>query len=91
MEGHRESVSMLIKNGARLDIKDLQGFTPLHLAAYRGQTECIELLLGTDRSLVNTKSDCGWTALFVASSRGHNKAVSMLIKNGADLEVKDID
>jgi ankyrin repeat protein len=91
VQGHSESVSMLIKNGAALDIKNLQGYIPFHAAVIKGRTECIELLLGDDKVFVNTVHDSenGLTALMMASSCGHSKSVSMLIKNGADLDRKD--
>ncbi len=31
----------------------------------------------------------GWTALILAASNGHSSCVSLLVENGADMEVRE--
>lgn len=45
LKGYHSLASILIKNGARLDDKDLYGFTPLHFACVGGDARVIRLLL----------------------------------------------
>jgi ankyrin repeat protein len=51
----------LIQHGAKLDIKNLDGNSALHIAAIKGQTECVEVLLDHGRLLVNAVNDEGCT------------------------------
>lgn len=45
LKGYHSLASILIKNGARLDDKDLYGFTALHFACVGGDARLIRLLL----------------------------------------------
>ena len=71
---------------------NIQGQRPrllscLHLAAYHGRAELVELFLhqGMDVNHLNGKKD---TALLWAARWGHNSIVNTLIGLGADLEKK---
>lgn len=63
-----EIIELLISWGANVNVKDVYGFTPLHLAALDGLAQCVELLLyhGAD---VSTKSRKGTTALNVINRK----------------------
>ena len=43
--GYPEIVDLLLKNGSEVNYKDSKGITPLHLSAYKGQDDNIEILL----------------------------------------------
>ncbi|POY75698.1 hypothetical protein BMF94_1321 [Rhodotorula taiwanensis] len=60
-----------------LNVRDSYGYTPLHLATDRGQTEAVKVLLGAgaDRSL---KDDDGNTALDLARLAEHSDIVALL-------------
>ena len=45
LRNHPAIVRLLVVAGARLDVRDREGNTPLHLAARRGHVECGEALL----------------------------------------------
>ncbi|XP_068637012.1 protein VAPYRIN-like [Aristolochia californica] len=76
---------LLIENGekGRLESRDTQGRTPLHLAASKGHLLCLRRLVegGAD---VNAKSDDGRTALFRAAANGSAEIVAQLLEMGAD-------
>ena len=59
------------------------GATPLHLAAERGHTGCVQALAAAGASLNAAHS--GFTALFLATQNGHTRCVQALIAAGADL------
>ncbi|KAH3537845.1 hypothetical protein KXW20_001835, partial [Aspergillus fumigatus] len=43
-QGHAQAVKTLLDAGAATDIKDITGFTPLMLAAKRGDLHVVSLL-----------------------------------------------
>ena len=56
--GHGEIVSDLLESGASIATKDWHGRTPLHVAARRGETEMVQLMLllkGADIARLTTK------------------------------------
>ncbi len=67
MHGRLGAVEALVKAGASVNRKDVQGgFTPMHLAADAGQCEAMEALLRAGGSL-NPRSTQGWTPLGLAT------------------------
>ena len=66
-----------------IDIKDEDGFSPLHRAAQMGYTEAVQVLLshGAD---VNLLSKSNMKPLYYAVQSGNFECASLLIENGAD-------
>ncbi|MGH0156814.1 UNVERIFIED_CONTAM: hypothetical protein FKN15_059236 [Acipenser sinensis] len=64
------------------------GRTPLHLAAYKGHTEvvCILLKAGCD---LDIQDDDGSTALHEVSWHGFSHSVKLLVKAGANIHAKN--
>lgn len=62
-----------------------QGFSPLHLAASVGGTECIEALLSSNAD-IEARDWLGSTPLVVAAAADQPKAVRLLLKNGANVQ-----
>ena len=60
------------------------GYTPLILAAYKGQDLAVKQLIGKGAD-VNTVTNDGYTPLIYAAFNGHSKIVKQLIENGADV------
>jgi ankyrin repeat protein len=67
----------LLKHGAKFNVVQMGGWTPLHEAAANGNVVLVKLLLqyGADKSLLN---DEGTTALDLAKKNGHASVVEML-------------
>jgi len=87
-KGDIKKVTLLLENGADVNTKDNDGWTPLMHAAEKGHKEVVELLIekGAD---VNIQDEDGWTALMFASQNGHKEVVELLIEKGADVNAKD--
>jgi ankyrin repeat protein len=95
-EGNIAKVRELLKNDPKLASDaseyDARGFktlrTPLHYAAYTGNTEMIELLLDYHAD-VNAKDMSGVTPLHLAAAEGHPEAVRLLLAAKADPNARD--
>ncbi|PQE32903.1 Ankyrin repeat-containing domain protein [Rutstroemia sp. NJR-2017a WRK4] len=62
-----EMVDILLKSGAKNDIKNNRERTPLYLAVYRGKLDLVQALLNsTPKPDVHTKDDDDWTLLHAA-------------------------
>ena len=93
--GDAELVKLFVDGDSRLsgasDSSEFgDGWTPLHLASYRGYIKIVQCLLdacGNDSSkasLANKTTDKGFTALFYAAQTNHLDVVSLLLEAGAD-------
>ena len=69
----------------RLNWKDKQGWTALHLAARAGHSEICALLIANDED-VTLASDSGATAMHEAAGRGNADIISALQAAGADVD-----
>lgn len=85
LKGYNSLCSTLIKNGARVNDKDLYGFTPLHFACVGGDVKVIRLLTEcrADASIKACNSVSA-KELFM-SNHGHKVSVSPYFKEIADL------
>ena len=80
-------------------IKDENGYTALHLAAFKNNFELTSLIIGEAKkglglatgnkisNFINEKTNEGFTALHYATSNGNIKLVKLLMENGATLDV----
>ena len=83
---------ILEKDVIELKSRDHQGDTPLLLAAHRGFSKVIELLLKRMKDDVdlNAKNQRGATALWLAVQSGQSNVVKLLIeRDGIDLNTQD--
>ncbi|CAG2159659.1 unnamed protein product [Oppiella nova] len=74
----------LVKLGADLEMKDLEGRSPLHVSAWQGITHVVKTLIdcGAD---INAVDNEGRTALHMCAWNGHLEVVRLMIEAGADL------
>jgi uncharacterized protein len=88
MNGNLTIIAILIKAGAKLDIRDKLGDTALHLAADRNQVEAAKLLLDVGVP-VDADNKSGMTPLMIAANRGNIDLVQSLIAKGASVTKTD--
>jgi ankyrin repeat protein len=86
INGDEKIVSILIKNGAKINIQD-DGWTPLHNASINGDEKIVSILIKKGAK-INIQDD-GWTPLHNASINGDEKMVSILIKKGAKINIQN--
>ena len=80
-----KEIAKLFKKKRRIDIdmKDEEGFSPLHRAAQMGNTEAVQVLLSHGAN-VNLTSKTNMKPLYYAVQSGNFECASLLIENGAD-------
>ena len=89
-KGNTFIVRLLCQSGVSLQAKSVAGQTPFHLAAQQNQSSLIPILL-EHHAEMDTTDGKGRTALMTAASEGHFEIVDLLIKAGANSNVKDVE
>ncbi|XP_064163282.1 ankycorbin isoform X2 [Anguilla rostrata] len=87
--GEADKVSALLaKKGASATKLDGDGKSALHVAAMRGQTECLALILahGVDASLTDGS---GFSALHLAAKNNHQECAKRLIQGKCVIDMLD--
>lgn len=94
IHGRHETVALLIRLGAQVNVFNGSGNTPLHDAAYNSIVESVTELITHDAQL-NVRNDAGDTPLHKATNgpphelEENEKKVAKLIKSGADVNIKN--
>lgn len=88
--GHIEICEILIKAGVDPLFANKYGRNALHQATRKENTKIVEMLIGANRELLNSKTlKFQITPLMIAAERGHAAIFEMLLKAGADPEVRN--
>ncbi|KAG1690303.1 Inversin-B [Nymphon striatum] len=69
--------------------KDITGKAALHYCTDRQSTDCAELLLQFDRSVIDFQDDEGYTALHLAVINGNIPVARLLLSKRADCNIVD--
>ena len=83
-------VEQLIRWGADANLASSEGTTPLYLAAHYGYLEVARILLQAPGIRVNPVADKRFTPLGAAVQQGHKDIVRLLLRHGADPNMKII-
>lgn len=75
--------NLLSQPGIDVQVKDKDGFTAMHWAAWSGMPYCT-LLLAEAGLDINAQENNGFTPLMLAAMRGNNEVVNMLLTLGAN-------
>lgn len=81
--GDLGSVRALVANGANLNLRDPEGYTPLIWAAQHGQAQVAAYLIEHGAN-VNPLDNGGYTPLMWATQEGYYDTVSVLLSHGAN-------
>ena len=77
------------KKGAKIEEKDIKGFTPLHFAVSKGFKQIVEILIKHDAKLEIDQHPRLFSLLHIATGKGFIDIVEMLITKGVKLDEKD--
>jgi len=82
--------NLIIQRHADVNAKTNNVFeaTPLHLAAWEGHKDVVQLLLSHSADVDATDKFKGTMAIHMAASRGHKDVVELLLSHTADINVK---
>ena len=83
--GHRKLLHLLCRKPIRVDYKNEDEQTALHLACTTGKHQVINLLLTQDSSLLHDKDDDDNTAVHLACNNGHEKCLEILLKSDVNV------
>jgi ankyrin repeat protein len=89
-KGCLDTVHLLLKLGAKMNLQNKNGWTALMIASQQGHLDTVRLLLKHSAEL-NRQSKDGWTALMIASQNGHLDMVRLLLKHSAEVNRQDED
>jgi ankyrin repeat protein len=81
-------VAKLIEQGAEVSRADANGDSPLIMAAYKGYTEIVKLLLEAGADVAALDPGMKATALHAAAYAGHVEAARLLIAHGIDINAQ---
>jgi hypothetical protein len=87
--GRDDAVRTLLSKGADVDVRDDEGFTPLHYACWRRHVVIARLLLmaGADTNVVVPSK--GWTPLHLACLHVNVECVQLLLDAGVEVDARD--
>lgn len=83
-------VDMLLEYNAMIDLEDLQGRTPLHLCASRGNESLLNHLLKKGANTMAKTKD-NQTPLHLAAEAGHINCVKSLVENHVLVNLQDVE
>ncbi|XP_052821129.1 E3 ubiquitin-protein ligase MIB2-like isoform X2 [Mya arenaria] len=90
-KGHLGAIKAILDRKPTLvsSLKKDDGYTGLHLAAFNGNKEAVDFLLGQRRTEINARTDDGKTAVQLACEELKTDVVKLLIHQGADVTSLD--
>jgi uncharacterized protein len=84
MQGNRDAVKALLKDGADVNTAQGDGMTALHWAAQKGDLELAKTLLYAGANVKATTRIGGYSPLLIASRNGNAAMIETLLAGGAD-------
>ena len=89
--GDEECAKLLLNYGARLNSRDADLRTPLHIASATNNIDVLEVFLNEDstKALVEASDKFGATAIHYAANSGKSEGLAILIRSDANIEAKD--
>src|SRR4051812_32026268 len=86
MEGNKEAVRALLKQGADVNGAQGDGLTALHWAAKKGDTDLAAMLIYGGANVRSATRLGGYTPLHMAAESGAAGVALALVKAGADVD-----
>jgi len=81
-------IPFLVQAGAKIDVEEQSGSTPLHWAAFDGHLPVVQALIAAGAN-INAQDLYHWTPLHWAAFNGHTNVAQALITAGADINAQN--
>ena len=91
MMGQMEMTKNLVSNGARINVYNNDGYTPLFLSIKGGNAEIPKYLVEKGAFLNQKDRNLGYTELLLATALGNKELVNYFIQKGSDLSIANTD
>ncbi|XP_046570765.1 ankyrin repeat domain-containing protein 50-like, partial [Haliotis rubra] len=88
-KGHREVVKLLVSKGANISLVDRFDINTLHSACLGGDVEVVKYVLSQNMLDINSRVQCGRTAVMLAAEHGHKDVVELLVDKEASVSLVD--
>ena len=85
--GEAEAVALLLDEGADIEFRDDDGWTPLHIAVEKNKPEVVTLLLDRGAN-IEARTEREATPLYFAAANNESEAVALLLDRGANIEAR---
>lgn len=86
--GHSDVVQELLRYGG-VEIADCRGQSPLHVAAYHGEFECVKILCANSAQIA-ARDENHRTPVHLAAIMNQSRTIHWLLEFGADVDLPDI-
>lgn len=86
--GHVEVAQELVKAGASLAARNVQGNGPLHAAVFRENSKLVDMFIKAGLN-VSEENKNGFNPVMLATSKRNHKVLRQLFKAGASADTKD--
>lgn len=87
--GHEDLVELLLTRGAKADVKDKDGFTPLLDACEKGFAEICKQLIVAGSDVGDRIHPTLWTPLHYAAINGYERVIQVLLSYKADVNARE--
>ncbi|XP_046378646.2 ankyrin repeat domain-containing protein 50-like isoform X2 [Haliotis rufescens] len=87
--GDTDMLDCIMNKGGDVSVVDYGGDNILHVACNGGNEHMVNYVLSMDIVDVNSRGQCGRTPVMVAALGGHQRMVTILLNEGADLSCVD--
>ena len=88
--GHAQGIKVLLENGAKVDVGDVYGYTPLQYALWSKDEESVKTLISAGAD-INKHPNNDYPPLFHVVWEGYQAGTRILIDAGADVNAEDGD
>uniref|UniRef100_F6TXZ0 Uncharacterized protein n=1 Tax=Ciona intestinalis TaxID=7719 RepID=F6TXZ0_CIOIN len=88
-KGFLPIIRILLEHDARIDPKNEDESTPVHIAAAHGQHMALKELLDHDKTMINSLDENANTALHLSAIEGHTTCIEVLLDHGANVGLRN--
>ncbi|XP_067669900.1 ankyrin repeat domain-containing protein 50-like [Haliotis asinina] len=90
-KGHMDVLNLLISKGGDVTLTDENDNNILHVACIGGHVEMVKHIVAAKVADIDSRGQYGRTPVLMAAGAGHMVVVETLVRDGADMNLRDDD